>query len=321
MIIIVHGYGPTNVVEQNGYYDLRSRFTSLGISVVVWDKPGRGSSEGDFDINQPVESSAEEVVAAIRSLRNRGVSGSESIGLWGVSRAGWIAPLAISKARDIKFWISVSGTDALENWGYLLRSHLTIDGYSENQVNELYAMWIRGNEIFRHGGSYQEYLDATAALRQSSTYQRLTGRDFVDLERGGEEYELALADYVLSQENFIKEEHDFDPQTGLEVYVQNFDELLSSVDIPVLAIFGSNDRNVDWKRTKLLYESSIGENKKNQLTTRVFQDADHNIRVSESGSIFEMQQPDYRKTPYADGYYAAMMDWLCANGFCRTGRP
>ena len=67
-IIIVHGYGQTKVVEQNWYYELRSQFAHLSINVLVWDKPGCGDSEGEFDINQPVESSADEVIAAIHAL-------------------------------------------------------------------------------------------------------------------------------------------------------------------------------------------------------------------------------------------------------------
>ncbi len=120
MVIIVHGYGRTNVVKDNGYHELRSRLTSRGISVLVWDKPGCGKSEGEFDINQPVGSSADEVVSAIHALRQKEEAGSDQIGLWGVSRAGWIAPLVIQQEPSVKFWISVSGTDAFENWGYLL---------------------------------------------------------------------------------------------------------------------------------------------------------------------------------------------------------
>jgi uncharacterized protein len=98
-IIIVHGYGKTNVVEQNWYSDLRSNFARIGISVLVWDKPGCGQSGGEFDINQPVESSAEEVVAAVHALQAREVMGGQRIGLWGISRAGWIAPLDLAPKK------------------------------------------------------------------------------------------------------------------------------------------------------------------------------------------------------------------------------
>ena len=52
-IIIVHGYGKTDVVEGDGYTDLRAYFTRLGMNVFVWDKPGCGPSQGDFDSKNP----------------------------------------------------------------------------------------------------------------------------------------------------------------------------------------------------------------------------------------------------------------------------
>lgn len=66
MIVIIHGYGRTDVAGGTSYYDLRSRFTQLGISTLIWDRPGCGESKGTFDADQPVASSATEVLDAIR---------------------------------------------------------------------------------------------------------------------------------------------------------------------------------------------------------------------------------------------------------------
>jgi len=110
---------------------LRSRFTQLGISTLIWDKPGCGESKGRFDADQPVESSAREVLDAIRHAREGKLPGVTKVGLWGISRAGWIAPLAITQDHKIAFWISVSGTDYKENFPYLLESNLRIEGRTE----------------------------------------------------------------------------------------------------------------------------------------------------------------------------------------------
>ena len=126
-IVLVHGYGKTNVEAEGWNLDLRSHFGRLGINVLVWDKPGCGRSEGEFDIDQPVASSAAEVVAAVRVLKEREIPGSEMVGLWGISRAGWIAPLAMRDEPAIDFWISVSGTDDKENARYLLEQLLAAE--------------------------------------------------------------------------------------------------------------------------------------------------------------------------------------------------
>jgi len=124
----------------------------------MWDKAGCGKSEGAFDINQPVQSSAKEVLAAIEELKNHNISGSNKIELWGISRAGWICPLVIQECPSIAFWISVSGTDDKENFGYLLESNFRIEGRSEAQTRLLLmSEWRNGNDLFRKGGSFEEY--------------------------------------------------------------------------------------------------------------------------------------------------------------------
>ena len=88
-----------------------------GLTVCFWDKMGCGNSDGELNAQQPVENSANEVIAAIQEIKRLKISGPERIGLWGISRAGWIIPL-INEQFPIDFWIPVSETDDKENFGY-----------------------------------------------------------------------------------------------------------------------------------------------------------------------------------------------------------
>ena len=208
VLLFVHGYGRTDVVARNWYHDLRSRFTALGLATVVWDKPGCGGSEGTFDIGQPVQSSAREVVAAVRQVREKALPGATKIGLWGISRAGWIAPLAMAQDPGIRFWISVSGTDDKEN-------------------------------------------------------------------------------------------------------VPGFRDLLGRLDMPVLALFGEQDRNVDWRKTRALYTERIGRNPKARLTVRTFPDGNHNLHQSRTGGYREMLEIlNSPPVKMSEGYYEAILEWL-----------
>jgi uncharacterized protein len=103
MIVIIPGYSKTDVAGGTSYLDIRTLSTHLGVSALIWHKPGCGESEGTFDPDQPVESSAREVLAAIQKARVSKLPGSQKIGLWGISRAGWIAPLAITQNPRIEF--------------------------------------------------------------------------------------------------------------------------------------------------------------------------------------------------------------------------
>lgn len=320
ILILAHSYGPTNVVEGDGFKEIRSRFTAQGISVVVWDKPGCGKSEGEFDINQPIGSSADEIVAAVIALKESKEPGSDRIGLIGFSRGGWIAPVAISRQPDISFWISVSGTDNFENWGYLLRSNLALEDYSAAEINIVYNEWINGNLIFNEGGSYEQYLSATRNFRQNKFVQKLTGQSYVEHTPGTREYDTARAEYLSNQKKYRALGFTFDDETGLPIVVQDFDQVLKSISGPVLAIFGDNDRHVNWRTTKALYERTIGANEPSKLSVKVFEGADHSIRMGKTGGFFEPHSEDYWKLPYAEGYYEVMIEWVCANGFCVNNR-
>ena len=141
MIVIIHGYGKTDVAGRTSYYDLRSRFTQLGISTLIWDKPGCGKSKGTFDADQPVESSPAEVLDAVRQARESSCPARKRPDLGASAAAGWIAPLAITQDPKIAFWISVSGTDNKENFPYLLESNLRIEGRTEEQIKLLVGGW------------------------------------------------------------------------------------------------------------------------------------------------------------------------------------
>jgi hypothetical protein len=94
-------------------------------------------------------------------MRESKAPGSQKVGLRGISRAGWIAPLAITKDPKIAFWISVSGTDDKENFPYLLESNLRFEGRTEAEIKLLLGEWRHGFEIVSRGGTYGDYLAAT----------------------------------------------------------------------------------------------------------------------------------------------------------------
>ncbi len=297
LVIFVHGYGETNIRKRNAYSELRRRFNQIGIATAVWDKPGQGRSKGQFDINQPVSSSAEEVVDAATFFRTVDAPGSDRIGIWGISRAGWIAPLALKKDKNIDFWISVSGTTAEDNFAYLLLSNLPYEGGSKAQAEQLAEQWREGCEVFRKGGAYETYLQVTQALRANEYIKNMRGEWPT---RGQyQSYQGACVDGSCP---------DVDNDMCSYVFVKKFDAMLTSLDVDMLAIFGEKDLNVDWRKTRNLYESTIGANPKASLLVRSFEDADHNLNVSGTGSIKEMTRMS--NTRKSEGYYDLQVDWL-----------
>lgn len=301
LIIFVHGYGPTDIRGWDMYRELRTRFADIGIASVTWDKPGQGLSEGAFDINQPVAESAQEVLDAAAYLRASGVPGAENMGIWGISRAGWIAPIAMSQDNGFSFWISVSGTTAEDNFFYLVMSNLPYEGGSLAEAEALAAEWKRGFDVFRTGGSFDKYRAETANLWANEYISRMMNGGY-----SREAYETAQADYLAG-----RSDPPLDPETGMWIYVTGFDEMLSGLDVDVLALFGERDLNIDWRKVRALYGATIGENPDASLTVREFADANHNIDLAETGSLSEMETMSERVK--ADGYYDVQVEWLKEN--------
>jgi alpha/beta superfamily hydrolase len=305
VVVLVHGHGQTNAVAGDWYRDLRSRFVKLGLASLVWDKPGCGRSEGRYDHGQTVQSSAAEVVAAIAELERRDVPGSDRIGLWGISRAGWICPLVIREVPSIAFWISVSGTDEKESFGYLLESNLRIEGRSPAEARTLLDEWRRGIELFRKGASWAENQKATENLRRDPFFSEFFGETAT--EEG----------YRANQRRFMAEGHSFDEKSGLMIYVPGFGEMLRAVRCPVLALFGEKDTQVDWRRTIALYEDTIP-----RLTIKTFPGCNHNLRQCDTGGFRETLTT--RSQPVCEGYYEAIVDWITTNELAsarRRGTP
>lgn len=295
LIVIVHGYGATDIASRTTYHDLRSRFTALGIATLIWDKPGCGESEGVFDPNQPVAESAGEVLDAVAQVRALGLPGADRIGLWGISRAGWIAPLALDRDPSLAFWISVSGVDDRESFGYLLASNLPLEGRSDAEVAALPGEWRRGLALTRAGASYADFLAATTRLRADPFLAWLGAR----WDETG---------YLADQARYRSGAYTVDEASGLMIYVPDFEALLSRLDVPVLALFGERDTSVDWRSAAALYARTVGANPRAHLTVRTFPDGNHNLQQARTGGLREMIGMTERRA--VEGYYATMEGWL-----------
>ena len=212
-----------------------------------------------------------------------------------------VAPIALSKDPDIKFWISVSGPSAEDNKYYLLESNLPLEGRTPEETKRLMAEWKRGRQIFIQGGDYDSYLAATEHLRKDSLVFEFAG----DGTGTRKEYEADQAAYRQA-----KGKIQFDEETLSLIRVQNFDEMLSRLNIHVLALFGEKDTNLNWRKARDLYESTIGRNPMATLTVRTFPDGNHGITVSATGTIREVEGVPLDAVVKCQGYYETQIEWL-----------
>lgn len=295
LIVLIPGSGKTNIVSGNWKSSLRKRFVEEGFACFLWDKAGCGKSEGVFNPNQPVQNSAQEAIAAIEELKRKNIPGSEQIGLWGHSRAGWICPLIIADYPSVAFWISVSGPDDKETYGYLLEKNFRIEGRSKKETKRLMNEWQNGFDIARRGGSFEESLKATETLRNDPFYILMSNNSKPTAEG-----------YLTWQKKFATGENVVDEKSGLLVYIPEFKNVLKKINCPVLAIFGEKDTQVDWQRTKHLYKKTIGKNPQATLAIKIFPDGNHNIYQCKTGGVKEKLE----KREFCKDYHETMLVWL-----------
>jgi dienelactone hydrolase len=103
-IALLHGSGPTprGLVQDYAWF-----FASRGLAVLAYDKRGAGQSGGSFPGDsvreQDVATYAGDAIAAVEFLAAQPKVDRARVGLWGVSQAGWIIPVAATRSPLVSF--------------------------------------------------------------------------------------------------------------------------------------------------------------------------------------------------------------------------
>ena len=113
-VVLVHGSGR---VTRDDMITARTRFLSMGVAVLAYDKRGVGESTGEYDavgvptseVRMPLL--GRDALAALRVLKKlRGIDPSR-LGFFGISQGGWIVPSALGDASpaEVRFAVIRSG--------------------------------------------------------------------------------------------------------------------------------------------------------------------------------------------------------------------
>jgi pimeloyl-ACP methyl ester carboxylesterase len=108
-VVFVQGSGETS----RAYLpDLQALLLRHGVAVLAYDKRGIGQSGGLYPGESPTASTidvlARDAAAAVRFLAGQPAIDPARVGLAGHSQAGWIAPLAASRERAVRFLVLFS---------------------------------------------------------------------------------------------------------------------------------------------------------------------------------------------------------------------
>jgi alpha/beta superfamily hydrolase len=104
-VILVHESGAENREHLLPFARFLIRH---GMAVLGYDKRGVGGSTGDWN-KASFDDLAGDVVAAFEYLKTRSDIQRAQIGMLGWSQAGWVMPVAATRAKDLAFLITISG--------------------------------------------------------------------------------------------------------------------------------------------------------------------------------------------------------------------
>ena len=278
-VIIVHGDGPAGRSLSRAPNRIISGFLDIGFACLIYDKPGYGESTGEFTRGKLFEERASILLAAVAALKNHPSVNPKQIGLWGISQAGYVMPKAAAGTNDIAFMIAVScpGTDSVEQSAYLVEKQVICHGYSEAEAKKA----GRSYRQRARAKTYQEYLEAAESLDQNPVVS--------SMKWGG----------ILSADRFS-------PRPPSDQGFFNPTTLIEKITIPVLAIFGENDTQIDPYQGADAYKKALENAGNPSYRVVLFPEADHGIFLSKTGCIKDRGS----SRDYASGYIELMQEWL-----------
>jgi len=275
-VVFLHGSGPH---PRAGFRPYAEEFARIGVASLFFDKRGSGESGGSWT-TASLEDLAGDALAAVDHLKTEEGVDPKRIGFWGVSQAGWVAPLAASRSKDIAFMILISGGGASPRESELFSYQQQFE-----RAGLTAAETARATEVLT---AYFQYL--ATGERRAELIARLEGIRPGRLRPLAEQLERILpSDENRPNWSWVAT-HDPAPH-------------IQSLTCPILLMFGDRDTDHPTALAVGRWREGLGKARNGRVTLMVYPGAGHGIRMREghTGGV---------PAPFADGYGEVQIGWL-----------
>ncbi|MBE0592150.1 MAG: alpha/beta hydrolase [Gemmatimonadales bacterium] len=288
VVIFVHGDGPND--RTSTYPPIMDRMLRAGFATFAWDKPGTGESTGEIDRSRLQHERAQIVLDAIEVLRSRADIDPQWIGMWGISQAGYVMPRVLQRGGDVAFMIAVScpGVPGVDQGAYLLAAQAVCAGLPEKDRTEVEHLF----SAIERARTYEEYVRYKHALADYPAVASLEGLLGVNVG-----YIRPREDWHLDD---LEGDYYWDPVT-----------VIDTITIPVLAVFGAKDTQIDPVQGAEAYREALARGGDPRSRVELVPETDHNILLSETGCLVERERRSragWRNYPPA--YLDLIEEWL-----------
>jgi pimeloyl-ACP methyl ester carboxylesterase len=259
-----------------------------GYSTFAWDKPGTGESTGRIDRSRLGEQRAQFVLDAIDVLKSRPDIDPDRIGLWGISQAGYVMPRVIAKSNDISFMIAIScpGEAGIDQGAYLFTAQAVCAGLPEEDAERVEQLVTAASRA----QTYEEYARNKAPLADYPVIRDMT---------------------ILGFKIGVTPEDKWHADDPAGEYYWDPMEIIETIKIPVLAVFGASDTQADPIQGAEAYRVALARGGHPHSRVELIPGVDHNIIVTETGCMEERNKRSREGwTRYAPEYLDLLEDWL-----------
>jgi pimeloyl-ACP methyl ester carboxylesterase len=299
-LVLVTGSGPQDRDETIGamkpFRLLADGLTRAGVAVLRWDDRGVGKSTGDFD-KAITTDFASDATAAIDFLLTRDDINHDQVGLLGHSEGGDVAAMLGATNKNLAFIISmagpaVSGADVLlvQN-KRILEAEKSPEDAIKAQLEFLPKLF---EKIQAKDADAIHQLTYDAVLAQAKLLPADQQKKIGDLEA----YAKKQADETAAT---------FNSDWWRFFLTYNPGKDWAKTTIPVLAIYGTLDVQVDADQNAPAFEAAMKEAGNTSYQLTILPKANHLMQAATTGSPSEYGTLKQEFTP---DFLPTIIDWL-----------
>ena len=229
---------------------------------------------------------ADILVSVLNEMKRHPRIDSTRIGVWGVSQAGYVIPMALTRTSDIRFMIlvGVAGENGIRQTAFYVSQQIRCEGASgeEAALAESLVVEVSGAR------SYEDYVKYGTVLLDKFPLVR----------------EIDYMAGILPRDRWSPQAADgeafYDPIS-----------VIGQTTIPTLVFLGEKDKNVNPVQSVEAYKAALSRAGNLNYGVEFIPGADHNIIMCETGCEKERRNRSGAEwSNYAPEYLQKMESWL-----------
>lgn len=284
VVVLISGSGPQDrdqsFASHKTFMVLSDHLTRNGIAVLRYDDRGFGESTGNFADGTTADF-ATDVLSAIDYLKQRKDIDIRNIGLIGHSEGAIIAPMVANKSKDLAFIVMLAGT-----------------GTTGKVVSLTQALDSRNFPV-PDEKQYEAYVRNAIEIASSNKETAMVRKELSSYYQNSEFLNATLPSTVNKSEfiaNLVA------GRTSPWVrYFYNYNPIneISKINIPALALYGSNDTQVPPKYHLEPVKEALEASRSKKYEVVLLKGLNHLFQESNTGLTSEYSQIEQTFAPQA----------------------